>query len=450
MEATGARRAAALATGVALLFTGACDTDKGGGRADDKAPTATLPVTSPTATAPVPRGRGSKVADDVNGDGYPDFAYSAECGAYEPARAYRKSCLVVLYGSAHGLDPAVHTLLEPGDAALPKYVDAHPTWNPSLVDLDGDGYADIKYGAFVVWGGPTGPRPDTPDSTLPDGTTGPGDFDGDGHPDLAAASDPFRILYGPFDRKARPSRTDPDGLAPITGSFAEGEGGLSAGDADGDDKTDLVASARGYNGEPTLVLLHTGPAGSDAPAQRLRSGSSLAFGDFDGDGKGDIAVGHNGNRSDDEDDVDETEAPAVHDTLTVYPGDGGTPHQLKDVLGYFITGDLDGDGCDELLVNPHTGPDITVLHGSPGGLGSRSILRRTGPSRVPGTKRAVASYNRYAIVSTVRDFDGDGHAEAVLRWSLPSGDGPSQWWIVEDGKDVRAFTDQPFTDASVT
>ncbi|MFD8382651.1 hypothetical protein ACFV2X_29785 [Streptomyces sp. NPDC059679] len=32
------------------------------------------PVITPTATAPIPRGKGSKLPDDLNGDGYPELA----------------------------------------------------------------------------------------------------------------------------------------------------------------------------------------------------------------------------------------------------------------------------------------------------------------------------------------------------------------------------------------
>ncbi|MEW2401889.1 VCBS repeat-containing protein [Streptomyces sp. NPDC046862] len=437
---------------VCAVLLGSCGNPDGAGGASGEAsrPTATTPdpdatPSSAPSSAPVPRGKGGKVPGDVNGDGHPDFAYTAQCEGDEPTDG--KNCIVVLYGSDRGLDPAVRTVLKSSDAATPEYVNTYPAWNPALTDLDGDGYADIQYGASVIWGGPTGPRPDAPDVAVPGGA--PGDFDADGHTDLAVVETRvqypgFRVMYGPFDRQGKPDHWGDLRSSPFRESSDEGYG-LHAGDADGDRTADLLATAGTDGGQGRAALLRA----AREPARQLRVGSSVVFGDFDGDGKGDVVVGDSGSRNDEP--GYETEAPEVDGTLTVYFGDGGEAQQLTGLSGEFTSGDLDGDGFDELLVQPPTGfgpsrrPEITVLHGTAQGLGKRTTLRRTGPVHVPGAKHNLSAYKRYAALATVGDFDGDGHAEAVLRWFLPSG-GPSWWWIVEDDKDVRTFTDSPFTE----
>lgn len=405
------------------------------------------PVSTPSATAPVPRGSGSRVADDVNGDGYADLVYTApavdaESGTY----------LGVIYGSARGLDPAVRTVMKPGDTRLPP--DRAPQGGHTA-DLDGDGYADILVSGYVIWGGPTGPRDGVPAARLPIGNedawpTGvPGDFDGDGQEDLAVVDEfdnghigrpRMRVLYGPFTRDGTPRRTGaarPNPVSERDGRYWE-DFSLTAGGAGGDRATDLIATSNA-EGQAPSALLHAGagPGGFTARAQQLRIGSSVAFGDFDGDGKGDIAAGDSGSRATEP--GAETEAPEVDGTVTIYyGGDRPTKRFKPGAAGAYSTGDLNHDGRDELLISMG---GVTILHGSASGLTTdgSTTLRRNGGGK------EVSAYDRPAHLAAVQDFNQDGRAEIVFNWSRDKG--PSRWWVIEGGNhQVAAFTDAKFAD----
>ncbi|NGO07629.1 VCBS repeat-containing protein [Streptomyces sp. HC44] len=463
-------RTAAVTCALLLCAVAGCGTEDGGGTSD-KRPSPT-PATGdsadaqkPVPAAPVPRGDGGKIRDDVNGDGHPDLAYVTSYGPVgEDGGGTGRNCVVIVYGSDKGLDPATRTVLKPGDAALPEHLGAtYPTY-PVLADLDADGYADLKFGGNVIWGGPTGPDPKTPSTALPEVTGTPGDFDGDGRLDVPLVEDsrdglgspPFRVLYGPIDRNGTPARRGESRPDPVNRTSNGLEYSLHAVDADGDRTTDLVASGGtdGEQGRAVLLTAGDGPAGFAAQPRELRIGNTVTSGDFDGDGKGDVVVGDSGSRNNEP--GYETEAPEVDGTLTVYPGDGGAPQLLDpalDLAGDYLAGDTDGDGRDELLIGSTSDgyasePEITVIPGGPQGLDEegRRTLRRTGPARVPGAKSKLTEEKRRPHLAAVRDFDQDGRAEVVLHWTLPQR-GPSYVWVLEGDKDTVTFGDGHFTGA---
>ncbi|WP_245881842.1 FG-GAP repeat domain-containing protein, partial [Streptomyces milbemycinicus] len=100
------------------------------------------PVITPTATAPIPRGKGSKLPDDLNGDGYPELALPL-VGNKKEAQPTR---LAFVHGSSRGVNPATRTVLTLDDLGLPaRGADVPPvdTTRIATADLDGDGYADL-------------------------------------------------------------------------------------------------------------------------------------------------------------------------------------------------------------------------------------------------------------------------------------------------------------------
>ncbi|MGW0846039.1 FG-GAP repeat domain-containing protein [Streptomyces sp. NPDC002787] len=426
----------------------------GSSSADPPATPALGPVTTPTASAPVPRGGGSRAADDVNGDGYADLVFAAPAiGAGGAGGDDERSVyLGVVYGSARGLDPATRTVIEPDDSRLPPYLT--PGTLPSA-DLDGDGYADILAAGHVIWGGPAGPRDQVPAAEQ---AGVPGDFDGDGRQDLAvteavgekyAERYQLRVLYGPFTREGKPRRTGAARPNPIVEAglgYENSDFSLTAGDADGDRATDLVASPQGDDEQEPAVLLRGGggPGGFAARAPYLRTGSAVAFGDFDGDGKGDTAVGDNGTRNGEP--GADAQDPTVHDTVTVHYGGDRPDRRLKPgAAGDYATADLDADGSDELLISSEGG--VRILRGSAEGL----TTDRSATLRHDGAGKEVPASARPARFTAVRDFDRDGRAEVVFGWS-PEGEwgggtGPSRWWVLEGGTEqVAAFTDAKFFD----
>ncbi|GGO41368.1 hypothetical protein GCM10012287_00050 [Streptomyces daqingensis] len=302
--------------------TDATDTTAGRGVSHE------VPVPGPPRESrpPVP-GKGSQDPDDVNGDGFPDFVTVVE-------------------------DKRVGNEAEDEYRAVP----------------------------YVSWGGSRGPAAGAratpvrlPEGVSPLGLSDVvrGDFDGDGHHDLAARTgngpgaedSSLAVLYGPFTRSGVPARTDTDVTVP--------EGDLAADDIDpsGEPRPTSVLVHEANDGEQSRAVLHRARRGSGLTpvSKRLRAGNAHAFGDFDGDGERDVAIGDDGSRNDEP--GYETEPPEVGGSLTVYSGRSGTParHRLPEVPegaatdygpGGFLAADPDGDGRDGILVATYDGATL--------------------------------------------------------------------------------------------
>jgi hypothetical protein len=231
---------------------------------------------APGSPVPVSGTPTNVVAADVNGDGRPD--------------------LVVPVADSSGRITGIEILLGEGSGGFteapgsPISILAGSALSVALADFDGDGKPDLtvadtqrneisilrgdgtgRFGPPVVVAAVRRPR-----------TLAVGDFDGNGKPDLAAlVTNGVAILLG-----------DGSGAFHAAGGSPAGSGNdLTVADLNGDGKSDLaVANA---NGEALSVQLATGggrfrqAANSPFPAgYPLR----LAMGDFDQDGKTDIAT----------------------------------------------------------------------------------------------------------------------------------------------------------------
>ncbi|MFJ8827519.1 FG-GAP and VCBS repeat-containing protein [Streptomyces sp. NPDC102467] len=348
--------------------------------------------------------------------------------------------LTIVPGSKHGPDGDRTTVLAHDQLGLPDDVQVgDEPLQPTVADLDEDGHADlvVSEAAQVLWGGPKGPQAGGAHGrvTLPDGWyhTAPvaGDFDGDGHIDLAVFKDAGEdrdrelvVLKGPFKRSGAPART-----VKMPSPVSEGaDPVLVAGDANDDRATDLALYDSAYD----PPLLFTGGArtagGLSKEPARLPEGENVVFGDFDGDGRQDVAVGRSFIPS-----YDEDAAPHRRGQVNVRYGkepgrwvtmEGG---DFKEGFGTELgVGDFNGDGCDDLAVQLTKKKEegdarIEVLRGgSEHGLGSKP-WRATKRSE-PGDDNSVDG-----SLFAVHDWDGDGRAELLLL----DGD---RWWIT-DGTD---------------
>lgn len=310
----------------------------------------------------------------------------------------------VLLGDGHGGFEALPTLKVPGGSSL------------AVGDFTGDGNFDVAYdypGAVLVSGSGTVTVPgavtvlegngdgtfQTPRSTaVPANSLGlvTGDFNGDGHLDVATAdhdNSQVTVLLGIGDGTFRAGCSSDTGLAPrtlVSGDFngdsrldlatanevgenvtvlwGDGRGSfrtagvypvggkpakLIAADFNGDGRPDL-ATANFLSNRLSVLLSNTAHTFQDAVSYAVDSGpGSLAAGDFNGDARIDLAVASDG--------FGEIE-------LLLGNGDGTFPPvQSPNATGHdpeaMVAADFNGDGRQDLAVANAQSNNVTVLLG---------------------------------------------------------------------------------------
>ncbi|MFC6080552.1 FG-GAP repeat protein [Sphaerisporangium aureirubrum] len=291
-------------------------------------------------------------------------------------------------------------------------------------DFDGDGCADLAIGASEEFAG-------TP---VPDGADGNG---------------VVHLLRG-TSRGLRPSGTlDVTHLGRTRGTDRFGAA-LVAADLDGDGDDELIVGVPGLEGgggvalfgmrgrEPdgtgSLITQGTRWVGQDG-AESDQFGAAVAAGDFDGDGKAELAIGAPG------DDVGD-KAAAGSFTIAdprarqagMYtqnsPGMPGDSEKYDGLGGTLAAGDFNGDGRTDLAAGvPGEGLDafqdgpmygdgaVHVLYGRRGGLtaiGGEFWSRKT--AGVSGRNRPT---DRLGSALAAGDLNGDGDAELAI--GVPGG-----------------------------
>jgi glucose/arabinose dehydrogenase len=285
-----------------------------------------------------------------------------------------------------------------------------------------------------------------------------GDFDGDGYGDLAVGAPGERIaglakagvvhvLYGgPGGLSGNGDQMWRQGAGGVKGEAEKGDrfgAALTVGDFDGDGFDDLAVGSpgeriAGARDAGTVNVLY-GTASGLRAAGNLRLdqavdgvtndaqtgdefGAALVAGDFDGDGRADLAVGVPGEA------IGATRSGAVHvfagsasglttDDALWHRGKSsvdGNPATDDRFGADLAAGHVDGNGFADLAVGvPGSagGGSVTVLHGGPGGVTGRDLRLRQGFGGLPG---AAETNDAFGTSVALGDFDGNGYDDLAV------------------------------------
>jgi hypothetical protein len=341
---------------------------------------------------------GGAVLGDFNGDGRPDVVF---CNGDSPGG------LFVLLGTGDG---AFQT---------PIATESDPAYGLMAVsDFNGDGKLDlavpIKSGLMVFLGKGDGSFHDPIQRGGGPGPAGVfvGDFNRDGKPDLVAVNygdsvndfGNVSLLLGAGDGTFGPANVFVAGLSPVD---------LAVGDFNSDGKLDLAVvngNAADAKNQVLSILLGDGqggfqPAVAYAVDKRVQP-FSVVVGDFNGDGQMDVLVG-----SSDLDSWD-PKTGKVDGLLWIFIGKGdGTflsplaYRGMADVPTSIAVGDINGDGRPDLVV---------AGHGSSYRPGGASILLGKGD----GSFETIASYPGHSLGEVfLSDLNNDGKLDFLTTYS---------------------------------
>ena len=339
----------------------------------------------------------------------------------------------------NAVDGEVTVLLGNGDGTLkaaPLYRSGFSPTSFAVGDLNSDGILDIVTGSSVTpapagtgtgaamlgngdgfvfgKGGGTFKSPQIW-STSPISAVALADFDGDGKLDLVETNpNPgngnVSVLLGKGDGTFQTAVNYTVGITPEAVAVA---------DLNGDGKPDVVVGNRSSNNISVLLNSGNGTLQTAVNYGTPLTGTpeSIAVGDFDGDGKPDIAVAISG--------INASEV-----IIFLGNGDGTFQSYLTIPSGlhssailHIVAADFDGDGKADIAVTD--GNTLSVLLGSGGAAFLRPLTYLVGPGAAINGTLAVA------------DFNGDGKPDLVTT----SRDGLAIFINNGDG----AFPDAPIT-----
>lgn len=337
--------------------------------------------------------------------------------------------LQAIFPDAHIVDWTVAPVTQ--DAAVnigaPGGLDYHVSNAPNPVhekigDFNGDGIRDYIDGnpfansgdgvVNIIDGSTNTPMHNLPGTTglgLGHSVAGVGDVDNDGYADVVAG--------GPNAGNGEAHLINGSSGAPSTTPTFGGSAGddygwsvSSAGDFDGDGKSDYAVTAPRADGPGTdRGALHIETAGGsiiiDGHADFMELGEQVSYlGDIDGDGLSDLMVSAKNTVS------------GNYEAYIVNGGTGGgntasldtvsTTQQIAAIGG---VGDFNGDGYDDFAVSLDDGTDINtyIVYGQSSPFSTMDLSFLENPDNALKIHEAGVSGNQYQITS-VGDVNGDG------------------------------------------
>jgi hypothetical protein len=318
----------------------------------------------------------------------------------------------------------------------------------AVSDFNGDGIADVAVTNYqsntvtILLGMGAGWYTQTP-TTTPLGNVSPltvggnpsfvavGDFNGDGIPDLAVVNntgDTVTILLGRGDGSF--SEATATYLSSYKGSVSpiavgSAPSSVAVGDFNGDGVPDLAVTDS--LGSKVTILLGRGDGtfteatstylttalGSTSPIAAGSLPQYVAVGDFNGDGIPDLAVANNGGNS---------------VTILLGRGDGSFTEATSSYLstplgsaspiavGYgpesIAVGDFNGDGIPDLAIANNAGKSVTVLLGQ--GDGSFTEATSSYLTTALGSSTSPLAVGNDPAAVVIADLNGDGIADLAV------------------------------------
>ncbi|GHF05646.1 VCBS repeat-containing protein [Streptomyces griseoluteus] len=425
---------------------------------------------------------------DFNGDGIGDLATSASASYVNGRKGAGQ--VVVLYGTRTGVSGAKRTTLSQDTPGVPGGAEVGDAFGGALAygDFNGDGYDDLAVGVpheklgsdtnagavALLWGSANGLTGKSAELLDPAQSShdywghllAAGDYDGDGRTDLvvSASTSTLYLYKGGFSSTG--TATSRTTLNPPIQSgddtYPFGPLNLTAGDVNGDGRTDLVVDGyetkTRYGWNTNYWLPGTANGLSTAAAKKLKSGIITGIGDINGDGYGDIVSGAMWDAGKLEDGTAVPDASTggrvnitygsvsgPDRTAAINQNTGNVPGGSEKGDGFggeLDLGDINGDGYQDLVISSvfedlgkvSEAGMVTVLYGSASGVNTttRAQAFAQNSAGVPGGDE---NGDHFGSDVKLDDVTGDGRADLLVGSDEDGGDG-ALTYLPSDGTKI--------------